>query len=241
MHVSEGSSALSIHVTPCPTSNAPASAPWLPAGKFLLRGDLVQLSLPIAAEGPTASCRFSTEGPADRVAEKSCEKSGDFGAFILPGAQQLCTSGDGDASVQEIIGGTKTSEVTQPTTSQLWPLGRSPSYHTHPSAGDTGDISTVLPRGTFHPRGELMHCFVSYRVATEGTAGNGLSGKISKRIRALSMDDKCKELHIPRHGWGIWPKSAREPVPFRPEEAKVCWPAAHPLFPVYTLTMNPSP
>ena len=232
----EGSSALSIRVTPCPSCNAPESAPWLPAGNFLLRGDLVQRSVPVPAEGPAVSCRMSTEGPAERVTEKSCAKSGDFGAFILPGAQQLCTSGEGDASIKEIIGGTKTSDTTQPATSQPWLFGRTPSYHTHPSTGDTDSISTVLPRGKFHLRGELTHCFVSYRVATEGTAGNGLSGKIAKRIGALSMDDNCKELQIPRHGWGIWPKSARQPVPFKPEEAKVCWPATHTLPPVYTLT-----
>ena len=31
-------------------------------------------------------------------------------------------------------------------------------------------------------------------------------------------------LRIDRHGWGIWPKSAKQPVPFRPEEVKVHFP-----------------
>jgi len=64
-----------------------------------------------------------------------------------------------------------------------------------------------------------MHVFVSYRVATEGPTGNGLSSRIADKIRSLSMDPRL-ELHIPRHAWGFWPNFARKPVPFREEEAK---------------------
>jgi len=62
----------------------------------------------------------------------------------------------------------------------------------------------VLPlRGKFSMRGDLMHAFVSYRVAAEGKGGNGngngLSGLLARKIRSLSMHEK--ELQLPRHGW----------------------------------------
>ena len=103
-------------------------------------------------------------------------------------------------------------------------VGRVPSCRiAHPTTGETGDTLSL----TVHPlpdrfslRGELMHVFVSYRVNTEGGGGNGLSGRISERIRALSMDG-MQELQIPRHGRGIWPQGVKKPAPFRPEEAKV--------------------
>jgi len=56
-----------------------------------------------------------------------------------------------------------------------------------------------LPRNTFSLRGEMMHCFISYRVATEGDAGNGMSGLLADKIRTLSMD-RAQELQIPRQG-----------------------------------------
>ena len=77
--------------------------------------------------------------------------------------------------------------------------------------------SLSKPRGKFSLHSELMHVFVCYRVVSEGPTGNGLSGTIAQRIRELSLE----ELQLPRHGWGIWPKGATQPVPFRPEEAKV--------------------
>ena len=80
--------------------------------------------------------------------------------------------------------------------------------------------NAVLPRGIFSLHGELMHAFISYRVSTEGGEGNGLAGRITEKIRELSMDT-TKQLQIPHHGWGIWPKVARQPTPFRKEEAKV--------------------
>lgn len=59
----------------------------------------------------------------------------------------------------------------------------------------------VGPRAKFFSlHGELIHAFVSYRVVTEGPAGNRLSGTIAQRIRALSLE----ELQLPRHGWGLW-------------------------------------
>ena len=33
--------------------------------------------------------------------------------------------------------------------------------------------------------------------------------------------DSRQDLQLPRHGWGIWPKGIKQPVPFRQEEAKV--------------------
>jgi len=66
---------------------------------------------------------------------------------------------------------------------------------------------------------EIMHAFVSYRVETEGPAGNALAEQIAQKIRVMST--KKTDLKIPEHGWGIWPKSAHKPVPFRPDEAKV--------------------
>jgi hypothetical protein len=103
-------------------------------------------------------------------------------------------------------------------------VGRVPSVRiAHPTTGETGDTFSLavhpLP-GKFSLRGELMHAFISYRVATEGAGGNGLSGRISERIRALSMDG-MQELQIPQHGRGIWPQGVKKPAPFRPEEAKV--------------------
>ena len=80
--------------------------------------------------------------------------------------------------------------------------------------------ASLVIRGQFSLRGELMHAFVSYRVTTEGPAGNKLSGRLAEKIRALSTDSR-HQLHIPRHGWGIWPRTAKQPVPFRQEEAKV--------------------
>ena len=90
-----------------------------------------------------------------------------------------------------------------------------------PAAGDSGVPHVVmLPRSTFNMRGELMHLFISYRVATEGAVGNGMSGLLAEKIRTLSMD-RSLELPIPQHGWGIWPKGVKKPVPFRKEQAKV--------------------
>ena len=80
--------------------------------------------------------------------------------------------------------------------------------------------SAVLPRGIFSLHGELMHSFISYRVNTEGGAGNGLAGRVAEKIRELSMDT-TQQLQIPHQGWGIWPKVVRQPSPFRKEEAKV--------------------
>ena len=103
-------------------------------------------------------------------------------------------------------------------------VGRVPSNGiTHPTIEETGDISSSMAgtlKGNFTLRGQLMHVFVSYRVETEGGAGNGLSGSIAERIRALSLDSR-QELRIPQHGTGIWPKGIKKPEPFRPEEAKV--------------------
>jgi len=101
-----------------------------------------------------------------------------------------------------------------------------PSYEvfSHPTTGDVGlDEAVTVPalRGKFSMRGPLFHAFVCYRVATEGPVGNRLSGRISERIRTLSLESPEDKLKIPRHGWGVWPKSASEPVPFRSGEAKV--------------------
>ena len=82
---------------------------------------------------------------------------------------------------------------------------RSPSpFRSHPTAEGTGGAPRVLPlRGNFSMRGEMMHVFVSYRVATEGKGrngnGNGLSGLLAQKIRSLSMHEKG--LQLPRHGW----------------------------------------
>jgi len=79
---------------------------------------------------------------------------------------------------------------------------------------------TALPRSTFSLRGELLHVFVSYRVTTEGEAGNGLSGLLTEKIRELSMDSAAG-LEIPPHAWGVWPQGVKQPVPFRRKEARV--------------------
>ncbi|KAJ1478342.1 hypothetical protein T484DRAFT_1817983, partial [Baffinella frigidus] len=86
----------------------------------------------------------------------------------------------------------------------------------HPTGGDIQE----LPQNTFSLRGSLMHAFVSYRASTEGIEGNGMSGLLAEKIRALSMDS-TQELKIPRHGWGIWPKGVQQRESGRKEEAKV--------------------
>ncbi|KAJ1479290.1 hypothetical protein T484DRAFT_2881444 [Baffinella frigidus] len=97
----------------------------------------------------------------------------------------------------------------------------------HPSTGGAEDIGGRKKKifsmcgKQFSLRGELIHAFVSYRVSTEGPDGNGLAQIITSKIRTMSTDSKHPHLAIPRHGWGIWPKSAKKPVPFHPEEAKV--------------------
>ena len=92
----------------------------------------------------------------------------------------------------------------------------------HPATPGTGAVQALLklPRKTFNLRGEMIHVFVSYRVTTEGEAGNGMSGLIVEKIRALSMD-RTLQLQLPRHGWGSWPKGLKKPLPFRKEEAKI--------------------
>jgi hypothetical protein len=57
-----------------------------------------------------------------------------------------------------------------------------------------------------------------------GPEGNGLAARVAAKIRSMSTDPKHGHLQIPQHGWGIYPKSAKRPVPFRPEEAKVGFP-----------------
>ena len=101
-------------------------------------------------------------------------------------------------------------------------FSRLPSLQTHPTTGVARSWSVLPLRGTFSLRKELMHAFissVSYRVATEGPVANGISGLLAQKIRSLSMHEEG--LKIPRHGWGTWPKALREPLPFRPDEAKV--------------------
>jgi len=63
-----------------------------------------------------------------------------------------------------------------------------------------------------------------------GPAGNGLAERVAAKIRSISTDANGG-LEIPPHGWGLWPKSAKRPVPFRPEEAKVPFPYPTPLTP----------
>ena len=57
------------------------------------------------------------------------------------------------------------------------PTLRAPSYSAHPSTGAAtldAASSTVQPlKGQFSMRGELMHAFICYRLATEGPMGNG--------------------------------------------------------------------
>jgi len=55
---------------------------------------------------------------------------------------------------------------------------RAPSYSAHPTTGAAsltgGESLTVQPlKGQFSMRGELMHAFICYRLATEGPMGNG--------------------------------------------------------------------
>jgi len=73
----------------------------------------------------------------------------------------------------------------------------------HSTTGDMSGMSASdfpeLQR-QFSLRQELMHCFISYRVNTEGPKGNGLSGLIANKIRALSLDAE-QGLPVPRHGW----------------------------------------
>ena len=98
-----------------------------------------------------------------------------------------------------------------------------PTRVSHPTTGDASAAQAVTAlTGPFKLRGELMHSFISYRVATEGEASNAnnFSGLLAEKIRALSTDSTL-QLQIPRHGWGIWPRGAKKPVPFRKEEAKV--------------------
>ena len=66
---------------------------------------------------------------------------------------------------------------------------------------DTGAVRAMakLRRSTFSLRGELMHVFLSYRVTSEGEAGNGLSGLLAEKVKWLSMDTSQK-MQIPRHG-----------------------------------------
>jgi hypothetical protein len=69
-------------------------------------------------------------------------------------------------------------------------------------------------------RGELLHVFISYRVSTEGLSGNGLSLAIYNAIRELSVQEQSG-LALPESSWGVWPKFAKTPIPYRREQAKV--------------------
>ncbi|KAJ1491967.1 hypothetical protein T484DRAFT_1772740, partial [Baffinella frigidus] len=95
-----------------------------------------------------------------------------------------------------------------------------PTAHPHITGDAELDVSTKPLIGNFSLRGELMHVFVSYRVATEGAAGNGMSILVAEKIRALSMDNRL-ELQIPRDGWGIWPQGVKKPSHFLQAQAKV--------------------
>jgi len=85
--------------------------------------------------------------------------------------------------------------------------------HPHPS----------IMREKFSLRGEMIHAFISYCASTEGPAGNGFGDLVAVRIRALSLESSEDDgnLRIPKHAWGIWPKFAKRPEPFRMDEAKV--------------------
>ncbi|KAJ1474812.1 hypothetical protein T484DRAFT_1830917 [Baffinella frigidus] len=168
----------------------------------------------------------------DEDAEPPTPVPGMQGAACLPGSsdqeETMAASPSSEADLEEYLHDDPSQPAALP--------GRSPPFRVtslrgaalalrvaHPSTGETRDDLSlaVLPLSdNFRLRGELIHVFVSYRVNTEGPSGNRLSGRISERIRALSMDSR-QELQIPQHGWGLWPESVKKPVPFRQEEAKV--------------------
>jgi hypothetical protein len=93
-----------------------------------------------------------------------------------------------------------------------------PRHPRVPSSEETGAEAEVhVPQLLVQPtkftlRSELLHVFISYRVATEGPKGNGLSSELYRTVRALSLD-MGQDLNIPSYGWGIWPRFAREVRP----------------------------
>ena len=179
----EGTSPLSILVIPCPSS-PPRSQPAEFAVPALLAIYQPQPSLcaardsqpsPLAAEPSDLCLHASIHAPATA-------------AWLPPGM----------VSIRADFVRASASDAS----SLASGVARITSLHTHPMAGGTGGEPRlpVQPlRGTFSLRGELMHAFVSYRVATEGPAGNGLSGLLAQKIRVLSMQQEG--LKIPRHGW----------------------------------------
>lgn len=60
--------------------------------------------------------------------------------------------------------------------------------------------------------GELFHCFISYRVTTEGSQspGNSFANRLYHEILNVSRDP-VEGLCIPPEGWGQYPRFAREP------------------------------
>jgi len=181
---SEGTSPLSILVIPCP-SPPPRSQPAVLAVPALLAIHQPQLSMfaardaqpsPLAADRSDLRLDASIHAPAAAAAWFPPGKVSLRADLVHASASYASTLASG--------------------------IGRITSLHTHPMAAGTG-AEPRLPvqplRGTFQLRGELMHAFVSYRVATEGPAGNGLSGLLAQKIRVLSMQQEG--LNIPRHGW----------------------------------------
>ncbi|KAJ1473991.1 hypothetical protein T484DRAFT_1912139, partial [Baffinella frigidus] len=79
------------------------------------------------------------------------------------------------------------------------PLSASPLAPVHERGWDAvpsideDEAQPALALAMPHPfslRGELMHAFISYRVATEGPAGNKLSGRLAEREEAKVFLDK---------------------------------------------------
>jgi hypothetical protein len=60
---------------------------------------------------------------------------------------------------------------------------------------------------------------ISYHVKSEGESGNNLSFELYEKIRELSLAEG--DLKIPRYAWGTWPRFAKRPATFLPNQAKV--------------------
>jgi hypothetical protein len=183
-----GPSPLAICVTPCP-SPPPRSQPTALAAPALL-----------ATHHPTPSLFAARDSQPSPLAASPNDLRTDTNIHAPASAVRF----RGKVSLRADL--VHASYASSPASG----IGRTPSLRTHPTTGSAPSSPPALPlscniskllhvRERFSLRGELMHAFVSYRVATEGPAGNGLSGLVAQKIRSLSRNEE--RLQLPRHGW----------------------------------------
>ena len=75
----------------------------------------------------------------------------------------------------------------------------------HPQVSGEAPVLHLPELRPFSIRGMLMHAMLSYRVASEGVAGNGFVKELYDELLRLSISEHDDTLHLPFSGLGKFP------------------------------------